>query len=93
MQLLKTQFTHDGFTYQQIDRSDTAAIYSQGADSYEVVRIRISPAECLFGKDFPERECYPPTSAWGTSGWTYSGPTGLEDARKRFESLHCEPLA
>ena len=99
MQLLKTQFQLNGFDYRQVERSATAAIYSQNADSspsthpaYEVVKVRVAPAENLFGKDMPEREVYPPSTAWGTAGWTYSGANALAEARQKFASLtHPKP--
>ena len=96
MQPLKTQFRCNGFDYQQCERSPLAAIYRQSDDSsnrlsYEVVKIRVAPAANVFGEDLPEREVYPPSSAWGTSGWTYSGENALAHARRKFESLSIIP--
>lgn len=51
---------------------------------YEVAVLEVLPAGERFGKVYPDRENYPPTSAWGSRGWSY---TTREDAEKKFISL------
>src|ERR1700759_2978546 len=76
MQLLSTQFTHDGRTLKQLSRSDKAAIYElrgwQGLlYGYEVIRVRVQKEREQFGKIFAEREAYPAASQFGYIAWSY----------------------
>ena len=49
---------------------------------FEVVIVRKSEAEEIFGKRLPRREQMPSNEQWGTLGWS---PIDLEAAKIRFE--------
>jgi hypothetical protein len=76
MQPLPTTFEDRTFRYQQVERRDNLAIFTQTHKTgkvvrYEVVRIRISPAHTWPNGDVsPERETYPGSAAWGHDGFT-----------------------
>jgi hypothetical protein len=57
---------------------------------YEVIRIKIAPAETKFGKFYPERELYPSSSKnssdWGDIAWSY-GRTQREEAFEHYNGL------
>ena len=92
MKTLPLAFDKDHFAYAQIDRSPTAAIYSQSQDgkvvAYEVVRIRVKAADEVMGRQVPEREVYPSSREWGTYGWTYSGHLAKEQAGATYAWLN-----
>jgi hypothetical protein len=79
--------------YRQEARSGDVATYrrwklydgAEGAVHYEVVLIRMRREAVLpNGAVLPAAEAYPPSSSWGTRGWTF---TTLADAQARFRSL------
>lgn len=79
--------------FKMIDRSGDVAIYSRtdkvGKETYEVVVIKTSKRDWVIdGKvAVPAgKESYPPSSAWGTSGWTFGT---IEKAREKFAEV-CE---
>ena len=89
MQLLSTQFTHDGRTLKQLSRSDKAAIYElrgwQGLlYGYEVIRVRVQKEREQFGKIFAEREVYPAASQFGYIAWSY-GSRHKKEALDRYD--------
>jgi hypothetical protein len=72
---LRTTFTRDGFSYNQIWRDDDVAVYeydSRGG-SFGVVVILMEGERVKFGKLTPQHEVYPTTTQRGTYGWTF-GP-------------------
>ena len=76
MRALETTIKRSGRVYKQLERADTAAAYEvYGAhDSligYELIVVKIKPAEHLFGQDYPEREVYPSNEEWGQKAWSY----------------------
>ena len=82
---LKTEFKWNQYRYEQLERTDTSAIYSQfNSDdeivAYEVVRIRVEQPGEVMGKFYPLREVYPGTSQWGSYGWTCRS---LDEARAK----------
>jgi hypothetical protein len=69
------------------------AIYRQtkpeiSRDSFEVIRIRISPP-CTWpnGETSPERETYPGNETWGVNGFTL---TTIDAARKKMANLYLQ---
>jgi hypothetical protein len=92
MKKLPLTFRHDKYDYAQIERSPTAAIYSQSQDgkvaAYEVIQIRIDRAHEAFGRQLPESERYPGSNDWGKYGWTYSGKGALEQAQATYSWLN-----
>jgi hypothetical protein len=40
----------------------------------------------MFGKHYQEREAYPPSSLWGSDGWSYL-KSELAKAEKKFRNL------
>lgn len=57
---------------------------------FEVIRIKVAPAEEKFGKLYPERELYPSSAKnsddWGTIAWSY-GSTMEKEAFSCFNGL------
>ncbi len=78
------------FRYAQLARQGSVAIYSQmhkasGIVRYETVVLRVFPATTFpSGKSFPEREGYPPATAWGQRGWSFYTRA---DAQAQFTRL------
>ena len=60
---------------------------------YEVIIIKVLPAETIVGRDYPEREAYPSSAKnsddWGNIAWSY-GRSQLKDALERFNGLVAE---
>jgi hypothetical protein len=66
-------------TLTQLYRSGQFALYEARNDrgvltSFEVIKIRVKPAQTLFGRDYPAREVYPSSAKnnrdWGSQAWT-----------------------
>jgi hypothetical protein len=94
IQKIPVSFDRDGFHYQQVCRSETAAIYQQSAIKgfsiyFEVWVIRIIPSRILFGITYPIMEKGPRPEDWGTRGWTFYD---LISARKRFDIVNGRAL-
>jgi hypothetical protein len=75
--LLPIQFQRNGFSYRQIARERSAAIYEQtwsGCSGpsvcYEVVRIRRRDGFQIDGRLVEPAEVYPSSRAWGVDGFT-----------------------
>ena len=75
MEHLSTTHAANGYEYEQVWRKGMTAIYKQlrTEDTYEVIKIKISPASEVFGKSYPEREVYPGNEEWGKLAWTVRG--------------------
>lgn len=90
MEQISLRFTESGFCYEQIQREGMGALYTQtrlhsGVVRYEVVRLGIQRAHTWpDGTETPEKEAYPPASAWGQRGWTFHT---LPDAQAHFARL------
>ena len=74
---LATQFSRDGFNYQQIAREGDAAIYERtwsGCPNpcacYEVIRIQERQGFHIDGRFVEPAEVYPNSDAWGVDGFT-----------------------
>ncbi|PYJ48201.1 MAG: hypothetical protein DMG96_25855 [Acidobacteria bacterium] len=75
---LPKEFWRGGFTYRQIAREGSAAIYEQRwtgcaepSVSYEVVRLRCRDGFHIGGRFVPTAEVYPGSEQWGELGWTF----------------------
>jgi hypothetical protein len=80
-----------GRALKQLQRSDRAALYelrgSQGyLYGYEVIVIKVRPAEQIFTKFYPCREVYPANEEWGTLAWSYPD-SALVQAQEAFTEL------
>lgn len=88
MEPLKTEFVHDGFNYQQMNRTGRYALFEQSRGgrivAYEVIRVQRLPEEQIRGKLYPAREKYPRSEQWGTDGWT---ATSLAAARRKMDQV------
>lgn len=92
MKPLDKTFTYDGFTFRQLQRSETHAIYEKvkhdRISDYEVIFIRKQKAgSAKFGDrtvELEAKEIYPTSQEWGINGWTY---LDLEQAKKKFYAL------
>lgn len=77
MRPLATEFHDSHFTYTQLQRTDTMALYEQRHKAsmdvyYEVIVIqRYGETHYPNGQTVPPRESYPPPSSWGRWGWTF----------------------
>lgn len=98
MKTLQTKFKYQSRTLRQLKREGRVAIYEllgrgEVLYGYEVVIIKIRPAEIVFEREYPEREVYPSSSKessdWGSIAWSY-GRNYLSDALKRFDGLVAE---
>jgi hypothetical protein len=80
----------DRFLLRQVRRDGHVALYEKSKDGqsrgYEVVLLRIRPAQTLFGRPYPHRESYPSSEDWGIYGWSYS-LGDLKGASRRFNQL------
>ena len=66
-----------------VKREGMAAMFqSCGGDYWEVHRVRVEPAQEVFGKAYPEREALAGNAAFGTYGWACSS---LDRAECRFK--------
>lgn len=76
MESIAATFTKGNFRFRQVERYGELAIYEQTHAHgpmvrYEVVRIRVCPAQVILsGSRLPEREVYPSSSSWGKDGFT-----------------------
>ena len=74
IQKLPEQLTRVGNQYRLFKRGEKALIYGEGHDglnlAFEVFKIRTYAAGERFGKQYPEREVFPPSEAFGKwAGW------------------------
>lgn len=76
--LLEKEIKKHGFTYVQLERTPTVALYAVksefgGTLGYEIIRIRIAPATFMKINNtwIPEREAYPGSEEFGQRGWYY----------------------
>jgi hypothetical protein len=89
MEALATELTFQGRTLRQLKRIGRIAIYdvrNRGnmLYGYEVIEIKIAPAEEIYGKFYPERELYPSSAKnsddWGSIAWSF----GAQHKKKAF---------
>lgn len=88
MKTLSEKFSRNGFLFEQVRRTESAAIYKKRKGccdwSFEVIRIRTRKEREAFGTTFEAGEFYPSSEEWGVHGWTY---TDLAGAERRLEDL------
>jgi len=94
--VLATEIIKRGFTFRQVWREESLAIYSQSQNNlpaergplgFEVIIIKVAPAGEIMGREIPEREVYPSSDSWGTHGWTMGTfEDALAKARKIVEA-------
>lgn len=86
MKALQTKFTRRGFVFNQIQRNETVAIYSQTSIvtdqivAYEVIKILRALASERFGRSFEPMELYPSDEQFGLNGWSYGDYGDLSKA-------------
>lgn len=95
MQTLPKQFTKWGDRFDQVKRTAVAAIYErtspQGHKTREVWIINHQKPGTVFGRDVPERELPPPTSSWGSRGWSFiDSPRDRARAEAKYQSVSAE---
>lgn len=91
MRTLETEIRYQGRTLKQTKREGRVALYElYGAGGvlygYEVIIVKIHPAESIRGHEYPEREGYPANEDWGTLAWSY-GRNDQNGALARFQGL------
>lgn len=95
MKELAEVINRNGYIYNQLKRSDKAAMYSQSvADktddpesnfgAFEVFKIKIGKAKIVFGVELPEKEKFPSDEDFGKWAWTYAD---YEKANDRFNKI------
>jgi hypothetical protein len=89
MEALATELTFQGRTLRQLKRIGRIAIYevrNRGnlLYGYEVIEIKIAPAEEICGRFYPEREVYPSSAKnspdWGSIAWSF----GAQSKKRAF---------
>ena len=87
---LESEFTQKGWVLKLVRRAGFVALYARFKRSnpsnvhYEVVKIREGKPYQIAGIDFPAKEQYPKSEAWGAYGWTYLDE---EKAMEKFRAL------
>ena len=80
MKTLKTEIKFQGRTLRQLKREGNVAIYdvrNAGNTLYgfEVIIVKVAPAETIMGREYPEREVYPSSRKesddWGSLAWSF----------------------
>jgi hypothetical protein len=87
MNTIQPSFTERGFNHREIERKGEWRLFErrgQGKAHWEVVRIRIAQPFTVRGVEYPLREVYPNSEAWGIDGFTY---TVLDSARRKLETV------
>lgn len=87
MKPLPTNFTRDGYDYEQLKREDNVAIYRRTKKSvieFEVFRVQKHDGRIIAGQVIAPAEFMPSSAQWGRLGFTCVTP---ERAHARFEQL------
>ena len=86
---LPDKLRKNGFNYTLIRREGRSAIYEQTYTDkikyYEVFTLQVRPKEVIHGKEYPEREVFPPDSDFGVIAWSCRA---LKDAMKRMNEIN-----
>jgi hypothetical protein len=91
--LVPSTFRKGPWYHEQVDRHGDLALYrrwklyegKEGAVHYEVVRLQIrAEHRSPIGTLVPAHQEYPPSSSWGTRGWTFKT---LPEAQAKYRSL------
>jgi len=76
MRPLPNKFEEGGFSFEVLIRMGLVVLLCKSTsgrpDSFEVVILKVHPAESIHGVGYPERESLPPAEVWGESAWTFS---------------------
>ena len=92
MNTIQPSFTERGFNFTLVERKGRIALYHRckpgGSGHWELVRLRVAAPAVIYGKEYPEREVYPRSEAWGTDGFTF---VSLELAKARFAEMAIAP--
>ena len=84
MQKLGLKLQNNGTISEQVKRTKNCALYKTGRGDFEVFKIKVSPAQEIYGKEYPERETYPSNEDFGKTAWYY---TKEENALAKYEWL------
>ena len=90
MKKLDKEIRKNGFTYKQIDRTPTTALYSQYTKDgtlagHEVFHIKTIKERVMFGMVIPAHEKFPSDRDFGITAWS----VGIDEthALKRFKEI------
>jgi len=93
MNTIQPSFTERGFNFTLVERKGQIALYHRckpgGSGHWELVRLRVAAPTVIYGREYPEREVYPRSEAWGTDGFTF---VSLELAKARFAEMAIAPF-
>jgi|SRR5215471_3992811 len=95
MKKLEEEIKIQNRTLHLLKRTEGAAIYElRNAGGllygYEVVRIKIHPAQTIHGKEYPIREGLPANEEWGTYGLSF-GRNFKNDALAVYQAWALKP--
>ena len=98
MKTLEPQFTDRGFNFTQVVRRGDLAVFHKKrvdgvAECWETVRIGRHNGYKIGGKAIAPAETFPPSSAWGSQGWTYSDEGAALDKMSQLEIAELEANA
>ena len=90
MKKLDKEIRKNGFTYKQIDRTPTTALYSQYTKDetlagHEVFHIKTIKERIMFGTAIPAHEKFPSDRDFGITAWSVG--IDPEHARERYLQL------
>lgn len=74
---LPALFHAKGFNYRQLSRDGDIAVYEQtwgksGSPAYETIIVQSHNGRTIHGTFCPPAEYFPPSTAWGVKGWTFT---------------------
>ena len=77
---MKTKFTKWGDLFEQVARAGQWAVFRRspkvGRHHYELIKVQSHNGYSVQGKQIEASECFPPSTSWGTYGFT---GTSLKD--------------
>lgn len=79
MQTIPCSFKQASQTLHLIRREGNVAMYNtKSGDYWEVHKVRVAPAEQIFGRDMPEREVLAGNSDFGKLAWACTSAARAE---------------
>jgi len=87
MRPLPTKFTDRGWDFQQLKRDGSIVLFrktktpvgGKQIETFEIIKINENKERECHGSFLCARESYPPSTAWGTSGWSTSSHERAEE--------------
>jgi len=83
---LPLEIKNHGYKMKQVKRTENTAMYSK-AGGYEVLVVQRHDGYEIKGNWIEPAEYLPKDEDFGTKGWYFNGPDGLQKAEKKFEEI------